>query len=178
MKKLFALSLVLILALALLTACGTPDEGTVADAPDEDVAVENVTDENTVDEDVVDEDAAAEEKDSTKKGGNKKGAKEDAYSGFYLNGDDASNSDTVNLTLCDDGSYTVDINLFSLSELYGSGNIVDDAIEFVVEDPNCGDLSGIFYPEASGETYSITITDSQWEPLETGSVIEGFVRGE
>ena len=176
MKKLFALSLVLILALALLTACGSGDEGAVADTPDEDVAVENVTDENTVDDNAVDEEAVAEEKGSAKKGSNKKAAKNDAFSGFYLNGDDAANSDTVNLTLCDDGSYTVDINLFSLSELYGSGNIVDDAIEFVVEDPNGGELCGTF--SANGESYSITVTDSQWEPLETGSVVEGFVRGE
>lgn len=92
------------------------------------------------------------------------------YTGEYTN----ENGDTVSLIKNEDNTYAITIGITRLTTFEGTGNIMDGAVEFIVTDPNGGEVDGIFYPAAEGDTYEVNFTVSNWELLEAGSIFTGF----
>ena len=72
-----------------------------------------------------------------------------------------------------DGTFAVEISLFRLALLTGVGSLMDGALELALEDPNGNAMYGVFYPEGDG-AYSLLISQSDWDLLESGTVFPGF----
>ena len=138
MKKLFALSLVLILCLAL-AACGAG--GGVIDAEDPAANVDPNQD----------------------------------FSGTYSNADAEYPGDVIELTKEADGSYTVLFSMYNLADLTGAGYDVEGGVNFVLSDPGYSEILATFSPEEGGDTYSLEVTESQWDYMLPGDVFTGFV---
>ena len=75
----------------------------------------------------------------------------------------------------EDGTYSIEISITRLCVLEGRANDVDGAAEFVVEDPNGGSMSGIFYTNGD-DTYTVMFTEADWTYIKTGDKFEGFTR--
>ncbi len=95
------------------------------------------------------------------------------YSGFFTDGMD----DDMTLTRTADGGYDVEISIFRLCSLVGTGNDVDGACEVVLTDPANNKMSGIVYVEENG-TYTFKVTESTWTYLSDGDSFTGFQRSE
>lgn len=93
------------------------------------------------------------------------------YEGSYTNDED----DNVTFTRNEDGTYTMELQIFRLISSIGNANDVDGAAEFTVQDMNGEDMDGVFYVNQDG-TYTMMFTRSNWTYIKDGDVYDGFVR--
>lgn len=93
------------------------------------------------------------------------------YEGTYTDAD----GNTVTMVRKEDGTYSMEISIFRLCLLEGEANDVDGGSEFMVEDPNGKDMTGVFYVN-DDDTYTIYFTEADWTYIKTGDSFEGFKR--
>lgn len=91
------------------------------------------------------------------------------YEGTY----DDGNYNGIVLTKNSDGSYAAEVTFYRLAVMEGSANVMDEAIEMVLSDPNDGEMTAILYPAENG-TFTLKITGSTWDLLKTGTEFAGF----
>ncbi len=73
-----------------------------------------------------------------------------------------------------DGTLKVDLSVTKLCSLEnGVGTFAEGKITFEVEDPSEGKLTGVIY-KADDNSLTVEITDSTWEYLPNGEVLDGF----
>lgn len=89
--------------------------------------------------------------------------------GYFEDG----NFNTVYLTNAGMNVYDIEIGIYRLTTFNGEARLSNDGVDFVVEDPNGGQVTGTFYPADDG-TYTLTFTESNWSLLESGTTFEGF----
>ena len=155
MKKMFAVILSLCLCLSLFCACGAEPDPEPA-IPEESEAAENEMQET----------AGAENNETDSN-------LIQNYTGTYVNGKLQDGADQVTFTENEDHSYDVVIGIFRLAELTGTGNWMDGAVELNLTDPSGEIMYGIFYPEEDG-SYTLMITESNWDLLESQTKFKGF----
>lgn len=85
------------------------------------------------------------------------------------------NYDDVMLTKEDDGSFSAVVGIFRLSTFEGTGILQNGSVALTLADPAGGTLYAVFSCEDDGSC-TLTIVDSAWSLLETGTVFEGFVK--
>ncbi|MCR4963622.1 MAG: hypothetical protein K6B40_07075 [Firmicutes bacterium] len=94
----------------------------------------------------------------------------------YFLGEHIRNNDgsVLNIAEKEDGAFAVDVSIYRLCSLEnGVGTFADHKITFTVEDPSGNPMTGVIYRD-SGNSLSLQITDSTWELLPSGEVIDGF----
>lgn len=94
------------------------------------------------------------------------------YEGEYSSCDDEN---IVILTRQEDGTYSIEVDMYRLCSMEGEANDVDGAAEFRVTDPSDEDMYGVFYVN-DDDTYTLMITESTWEYIKTGDIFEGYIR--
>lgn len=90
------------------------------------------------------------------------------YTGSYT----TEEGSTAEVVSTEEG-YDVSFGLFRLAQLDGTGTNMDGAMEVELKDPNEGEMYGVFYPAEDG-TFTLNITQSQWDLLEAGTEFTGF----
>lgn len=98
----------------------------------------------------------------------------DQYIGSFVDHDGSEEANRVSFALNEDDTFTADVSLYRLAQLPGVGSRMDGAMEVALEDPNGGTMYGVFFPAEDG-TYTLRITQSDWELLEPQTDFPGFV---
>ena len=94
----------------------------------------------------------------------------------YFLGEHRRSSDESVLTISEneDGTFNVDLSITRLCYLEnGVGTFEDHKMTFTVTDPNENEMSGVIY-RGSDDSLTVQITDSTWELLPTGEILDGF----
>ena len=106
--------------------------------------------------------------------GDPEGDRRDELDNYFL-GEHVKSYDSSSVTISenDDGTFAVNISIFRLCDMDGTGTFQDHKMYFEVTDPSGGTMGGMIYRD-SDNSLSITITDSTWDLLPNGEVIEGF----
>lgn len=69
--------------------------------------------------------------------------------------------------------YTATVGIYRLTTMDGTGVLTEDGIDLTLTDPSGGTMCATFNRNRGG-TYTLTITDSTWSLLETGTSFQGF----
>ena len=96
-------------------------------------------------------------------------------SGTYTNADAEYPGDIVELTKEADGTYTVLFSMYNLADLTGTGTDIEGGVALTLTDPGFSPVLAIFSQEEGGDTYSLEVTESQWDYMLPGDVFTGFV---
>lgn len=93
----------------------------------------------------------------------------------YFLGEHVKSYDSSSVTISenDDGTFAVNISIFRLCDMDGTGTFQDHKMYFEVTDPSGGTMGGMIYRD-SDNSLSVKITDSTWDLLPNDKVIEGF----
>ncbi len=94
----------------------------------------------------------------------------------YFLGEHKRSYDESVLTVSDnnDGTFTIALSITRLCSLEnGVGTFEDHKLNFEIEDPSENKMTGTIY-RGSDDSLTVEITDSTWEYLKTGDVLEGF----
>lgn len=95
--------------------------------------------------------------------------------GYFL-GEHIKSYDESTLNISDnkDGTFRIDISITRLCSLEnGVGTFDDHKMTFSVEDPNGENMVGMIYRD-SDNSLVVEITDSVWNYLPNGEIIDGF----
>lgn len=95
----------------------------------------------------------------------------------YFLGDFIRDNDGSTLRIAQGAdAITVDISIFRLCSLEnGVGTFAEHKLSFTVDDPNGDPMRGVIYRD-SDNSLTLQITDSTWELLPAGEVLDGFRR--
>ena len=94
----------------------------------------------------------------------------------YFLGEHKRSSDESVLTISEneDGTFNVNLSITRLCSLEnGVGTFVDHKMTFTVEDPSENEMSGVIYRDGDNNL-TVEITDSTWELLPTGEILDSF----
>lgn len=83
------------------------------------------------------------------------------------------NGNDVILNESENQSCTATVSILRLTEMEGTGALTENGMELTLTDPNGGTMLASFARSRTG-TYTLTITNSKWSLLETGTAFEGF----
>lgn len=93
------------------------------------------------------------------------------YEGTYTDAD----GDIITFVRNEDGGYSIEISILRLCQLEGEANDMDGAAEFLVQDPNGNDMTGVFYINEDN-TYTALFTGADWTYIKKDDRFEGFTR--
>lgn len=93
------------------------------------------------------------------------------FLGEHTRSDDGS---TLTVAENSDGTLKVELSITRLCTLDGGvGTFADHKITFEVEEPGEGTLTGVIYKD-SDDSLTVEVTDSTWDYLPNGEVLDGF----
>lgn len=85
------------------------------------------------------------------------------------------NENDVMLTESPNLQFYATVGLYRLASMDGTAVLTDDGVDMTLTDPSGGTMRATFLHNPDG-FYTLTITDSTWSLLETGTAFEGFLK--
>lgn len=95
------------------------------------------------------------------------------YSGTFETEDGQAK---IEMTSTGKNQYDVKFDVVRLCSMEGEGNWVDGGIEVCLTDPNNNKMYGVFFPETETPFYTLRITQSEWNLIESQTDFTGFKR--
>lgn len=156
MKKTLCMIIGIIAAIAMLAGCAAESTTTEdATTPDETAAVTDTT--TTDDAAATTDDAAAT-------------TEEVVYVGEYTDNDGTDCKLEIAESEEEEGKYIVQLGIYRLVDLDGTGEVTEEGLAFTAIDPADGTIGGVI--TIDGDKAIVTFTDSTWEYIANGDSFE------
>ena len=173
MKKTLCMIIGIIAAIAMLAGCAAESTTTEdATTPDETAAV---TDTTTTDDTAATttDDAAATTTDDAAAATTDDAAattEEVVYVGEYTDNDGTDCKLEIAESEEEAGKYIVQLGIYRLVDLDGTGEVTEEGLAFTAIDPADGTIGGVI--TIDGDKATVTFTDSTWEYIANGDSFE------
>ena len=169
MKKTLCMIIGIIAAIAMLAGCAAESTTTEdATTPDETAAVTDTTTDDAAA--ATTDDAAATTETTTTDDAAAATTEEVVYVGEYTDNDGTDCKLEIAESEEEAGKYIVQLGIYRLVDLDGTGEVTEEGLAFTAIDPADGTIGGVI--TIDGDKATVTFTDSTWEYIANGDSFE------
>ena len=170
MKKTLCMIIGIIAAIAMLAGCAAESTTTEdATTPDETAAVTDTTTDDAA-ATTTDDAAATTETTTTDDAAAATTTEEVVYVGEYTDNDGTDCKLEIAESEEEAGKYIVQLGIYRLVDLDGTGEVTEEGLAFTAIDPADGTIGGVI--TIDGDKATVTFTDSTWEYIANGDSFE------